>query len=200
MTAANTNLTIGTFDLKGDVMFEVKLGGNSNIDTINNAADRLSLTTNGNSSLTIQTLNQNRADSQLVIQEAPGSIVINTLNQSGGSVYQRTEEVKVANITGGYDTTKAMDLLAVALVHQVMAVESPHSISKAEILLNMLGKSLLLTSPVEFSPIKVAHLAMSCLKLVAVALHLSMAQILPLLTSPKRVAITLSSVRLLNLL
>ena len=101
-TPGNKNLTIGTFDLKGDVMFEVKLGGNSNIDTINNAADRLSLTTNGNSSLTIQTLNQNRADSQLVIQEAPGSIVINTLNQSGGSVYQRTEEVKVANITGGH--------------------------------------------------------------------------------------------------
>ena len=101
-TPGNKNLTIGTFDLKGDVMFEVKLGGNSNIDTINNAADRLSLTTNGNSSLTIQTLNQNRADSQLVIQEAPGSIVINALNQSGGSVYQRTEEVKVANITGGH--------------------------------------------------------------------------------------------------
>ena len=101
-TPGNKNLTIGTFDLKGDVMFEVRLGGNSNIDTINNAADRLSLTTNGNSSLTIQTLNQNRADSELVIQEAPGSIVINTLNQSGGSVYQRTEEVKVANITGGH--------------------------------------------------------------------------------------------------
>ena len=98
----NQNLNIGTFDLKGDVMFEVKLGGNSNIDTINNAADRLSLTTNGNGSLTIQTLNQNRADSELVIQEAPGSIVINTLNQSGGSVYQRTEEVEVANITGGH--------------------------------------------------------------------------------------------------
>ena len=98
----SNNLNVTTLDVIGDVMFEVKLGGNSNIDTINNSADRLSLTTNGNSSLTIQTLNQNRADSQLVIQEAPGSIVINTLNQSGGSVYQRTEEVKVANITGGH--------------------------------------------------------------------------------------------------
>ena len=98
----SNNLNVTTLDVIGDVMFEVRLGGNSSIDTINNAADRLSLTTNGNSSLTIQTLNQNRADSQLVIQEAPGSIVINTLNQSGGSVYQRTEEVKVANITGGH--------------------------------------------------------------------------------------------------
>ena len=98
----NSNITIGTFDVIGDVMFEVKLGGNSTLTTINNAADRLSLTTNGNSSLTIQTLNQNRADSELVIQEAPGSIVINTLNQSGGSVYQRTEEVTTANITGGH--------------------------------------------------------------------------------------------------
>ncbi|KAA8710170.1 hypothetical protein F4V45_03305, partial [Helicobacter canis] len=98
----SNNLNVTTLDVIGDVMFEVKLGGNSSIDTINNAADRLSLTTNSNSSLTIQTLNQNRADSQLVIQEAPGSIVINTLNQSGGSVYQRTEEVGVANITGGH--------------------------------------------------------------------------------------------------
>ena len=98
----SSNLNVTTLDVIGDVMFEVKLGGNSNIDTINNAADRLSLTTNGNGSLTIQTLNQNRADSELVIQEAPGSIVINTLNQSGGSVYQRTEEVEVANITGGH--------------------------------------------------------------------------------------------------
>ena len=100
--SGNSNITIGTFDVIGDVMFEVKLGGNSTLTTINNAADRLSLTTNGNSSLTIQTLNQNRADSELVIQEAPGSIVINTLNQSGGSVYQRTEEVTTANITGGH--------------------------------------------------------------------------------------------------
>ncbi|MDL0081072.1 hypothetical protein, partial [Helicobacter zhangjianzhongii] len=98
----SSNLNVTTLDVIGDVMFEVKLGGNSSIDTINNAADRLSLTTNGNSSLTIQTLNQNRADSELVIQEAPGSIVINTLHQSGGSVYQKTEEVGVANITGGH--------------------------------------------------------------------------------------------------
>ena len=101
-TPGNKNLTIGTFDLKGDVMFEVRLGGNSRFDTINNAADRLSLTTNSNSSLTIQTLNQNRADSQLVIQEAPGSIVINTLHQSGGSVYQKGEQVTTATITGGH--------------------------------------------------------------------------------------------------
>ena len=90
----SNNLNVTTLDVIGDVMFEVRLGGNSNIDTINNAADRLSLTTNANSSLTIQTLNQNRADSELVIQEAPGSIVINTLHQSGGSVYQRTEGSK----------------------------------------------------------------------------------------------------------
>ncbi|STO97679.1 Uncharacterised protein [Helicobacter canis] len=98
----SSNLNVTTLDVIGDVMFEVRLGDNSNIDTINNAADRLSLTTNGNGSLTIQTLNQNRADSQLVIQEAPGSIVINTLHQSGGSVYQRSEEVTTANITGGH--------------------------------------------------------------------------------------------------
>ena len=45
----SNNLNVTTLDVIGDVMFEVKLGGNSNIDTINNAADRLSLTANGNS-------------------------------------------------------------------------------------------------------------------------------------------------------
>ena len=98
----SNNLNVTTLDVIGDVMFEVKLGGNSNIDTINNAADRLSLTANGNSSLTIQTLNQNRADSELVIQNASGSVTIDTLNQGGGNVYQRSEEVTTANITGGH--------------------------------------------------------------------------------------------------
>ena len=98
----SSNLNVTTLDVIGDVMFEVKLGGNSNIDTINNAADRLSLTANGNSSLTIQTLNQNRADSELVIQNASGSVTIDTLNQGGGNVYQRSEEVTTANITGGH--------------------------------------------------------------------------------------------------
>ena len=98
----SNNLNVTTLDVIGDVMFEVKLGGNSEITTINNAADRLSLTANGNSSLTIQTLNQNRADSELVIQNASGSVTIDTLNQGGGSVYQRSEEVTTANITGGH--------------------------------------------------------------------------------------------------
>ena len=50
----------------------------------------------------IQTLNQNRADSELVIQNASGSVTIDTLNQGGGNVYQRSEEVTTANITGGH--------------------------------------------------------------------------------------------------
>ncbi|MCR2101621.1 hypothetical protein [Campylobacter upsaliensis] len=44
--SGNRNLTIGTFDVKGDVKFEIKLGGKSTIDTLNNTAERLNIKVN----------------------------------------------------------------------------------------------------------------------------------------------------------
>ena len=85
-------------------MVELKAINNTNntINTFDNSANRVSLNADAGSSITVGAFNQSNETSELVIQEAPGSIVIDTLNQGGGSVYQRTEEVGVANITGGH--------------------------------------------------------------------------------------------------
>ena len=67
--SGNSNITIGTFDVIGDVKFEIKLGGTSNITTLNNEAERLNIKVNNENSdrLNINTLNQITAngDSQI---------------------------------------------------------------------------------------------------------------------------------------
>ncbi|EPS9486510.1 autotransporter outer membrane beta-barrel domain-containing protein, partial [Campylobacter upsaliensis] len=96
----NRNLTIGTFDVKGDVKFEIKLGGKSTIDTLNNTAERLHIRVNNDNTdtLTISTLNQTTAkgDSQIF-----KNVNIGTFNLQNGKSYQRGGSVGTLNLQGG---------------------------------------------------------------------------------------------------
>ncbi|EMG7299822.1 hypothetical protein V5L91_001677, partial [Campylobacter upsaliensis] len=99
--SGNRNLTIGTFDVKGDVKFEIKLGGKSTIDTLNNTAERLNIKVNnenGTDTLTISTLNQTTAkgDSQIF-----KNVNIGTFNLQNGKSYQRGGSVGTLNLQGG---------------------------------------------------------------------------------------------------
>ncbi|EAH5677313.1 hypothetical protein EAJ29_08865, partial [Campylobacter upsaliensis] len=99
--SGNRNLTIGTFDVKGDVKFEIKLGGKSTIDTLNNTAERLNIKVNnenGTDTLTISTLNQTTAkgDSQIF-----KNVNIDTFNLQNGKSYQRGGSVGTLNLKGG---------------------------------------------------------------------------------------------------
>ena len=102
-----TNSTIGTANIEGKLKVEIKAVSSSNntITTINNAADRLSLSADAGSSISVTTLNQSNTPntpSELVLQNNGGSITIEDLNQSGGTTYQKGEQVTTATITGGH--------------------------------------------------------------------------------------------------
>ncbi|ELU6581272.1 autotransporter domain-containing protein [Campylobacter upsaliensis] len=99
--SGNRNLTIGTFDVKGDVKFEIKLGGKSTIDTLNNTAERLNIKVNnenGTDTLTISTLNQTTANSDSQIFK---NVTIDTFNLQNGKSYQRGGSVGTLNLKGG---------------------------------------------------------------------------------------------------
>ncbi|MDL0115287.1 hypothetical protein NYG88_08485, partial [Campylobacter felis] len=96
----NRNLTIGTFDVKGDVKFEIKLGGKSTIDTLNNTAERLHIKVNNENAdtLTISTLNQTTQNSNSHIFK---NVNIGTFNLQNGKFYQRGGNVRTLNLQGG---------------------------------------------------------------------------------------------------
>ncbi|EOD4946352.1 hypothetical protein ACJU71_001659, partial [Campylobacter upsaliensis] len=99
--SGNRNLTIGTFDVKGDVKFEIKLGGKSTIDTLNNTAERLNIKVNnenGTDTLTISTLNQTAQNSDSQIFK---NVNIGTFNLQNGKSYQRGGSVGTLNLQGG---------------------------------------------------------------------------------------------------
>ncbi|EPW6841027.1 hypothetical protein ACWOS4_001771, partial [Campylobacter upsaliensis] len=99
--SGNRNLTIGTFDVKGDVKFEIKLGGKSTIDTLNNTAERLNIKVNnenGTDTLTISTLNQTTQNSDSQIFK---NVNIDTFNLQNGKSYQRGGNVGTLNLQGG---------------------------------------------------------------------------------------------------
>ncbi|ECV9712469.1 hypothetical protein F2N16_08565, partial [Campylobacter upsaliensis] len=99
--SGNRNLTIGTFDVKGDVKFEIKLGGKSTIDTLNNTAERLNIKVNnenGTDTLTISTLNQTAQNSDSQIFK---NVNIDTFNLQNGKSYQRGGSVGTLNLQGG---------------------------------------------------------------------------------------------------
>ncbi|EAI7238672.1 hypothetical protein CK720_08865, partial [Campylobacter upsaliensis] len=99
--SGNRNLTIGTFDVKGNVKFEIKLGGKSTIDTLNNTAERLNIKVNnenGTDTLTISTLNQTAQNSDSQIFK---NVNIGTFNLQNGKSYQRGGSVGTLNLKGG---------------------------------------------------------------------------------------------------
>ena len=101
-----TNSTIGTANIEGKLKVEIKAVSNSNntITTINNSADRLSLSADAGSSISVTTLNQSNTPntpSELVLQNGGGSITIGDLNQSGGTIYQKDGDVTTATMTNG---------------------------------------------------------------------------------------------------
>ncbi|EAJ4636232.1 hypothetical protein DBV32_09030, partial [Campylobacter upsaliensis] len=98
--SGNRNLTIGTFDVKGDVKFEIKLGGKSTIDTLNNTAERLNIKVNnedGTDTLTISTLNQTTTGNSQIFK----NVNIDTFNLQNGKSYQRGGSVGTLNLQGG---------------------------------------------------------------------------------------------------
>ncbi|WP_270973408.1 hypothetical protein, partial [Campylobacter upsaliensis] len=98
--SGNRNLTIGTFDVKGDVKFEIKLGGKSTIDTLNNTAERLNIKVNnenGTDTLTISTLNQTTTGDSQIFK----NVNIDTFNLQNGKSYQRGGNVGTLNLQGG---------------------------------------------------------------------------------------------------
>ncbi|EPS9497064.1 hypothetical protein ACVM5X_001692, partial [Campylobacter upsaliensis] len=112
--SGNRNLTIGTFDVKGDVKFEIKLGGKSTIDTLNNTAERLNIKVNnenGTDTLTISTLNQTTANSDSQIFK---NVTIDTFNLQNGKSYQRGGSVGTLNLQGGEFYLGARDDLSQA--------------------------------------------------------------------------------------
>ncbi|ELS3708800.1 autotransporter domain-containing protein, partial [Campylobacter upsaliensis] len=112
--SGNRNLTIGTFDVKGDVKFEIKLGGKSTIDTLNNTAERLNIKVNnenGTDTLTISTLNQTTATSDAQIFK---NVNIGTFNLQNGKSYQRGGSVGTLNLKGGEFHLGAKDDLSQA--------------------------------------------------------------------------------------
>ncbi|KAA8711027.1 hypothetical protein F4V45_01925, partial [Helicobacter canis] len=101
-----TNSTIGTANIEGKLKVEIKAVSNSNntITAINNSADRLSLSADVGSSISVTTLNQSNTPntpSELVLQNGGGSITIENLNQSGGTTYQKDGDVTTATMTDG---------------------------------------------------------------------------------------------------
>ncbi|EJG3309895.1 hypothetical protein M9122_001713, partial [Campylobacter upsaliensis] len=112
--SGNRNLTIGTFDVKGDVKFEIKLGGKSTIDTLNNTAERLNIRVNnenGTDTLTISTLNQTAQNSDSQIFK---NVNIGTFNLQNGKSYQRGGSVGTLNLKGGEFHLGAKDDLSQA--------------------------------------------------------------------------------------
>ncbi|HED8511792.1 TPA: hypothetical protein R6E66_001688, partial [Campylobacter upsaliensis] len=112
--SGNRNLTIGTFDVKGDVKFEIKLGGKSTIDTLNNTAERLNIKVNNENStdtLTISTLNQTAQNSDSQIFK---NVTIDTFNLQNGKSYQRGGNVGTLNLQGGEFHLGARDDLSQA--------------------------------------------------------------------------------------
>ncbi|HEC1546907.1 TPA: hypothetical protein R1X38_001762, partial [Campylobacter upsaliensis] len=112
--SGNRNLTIGTFDVKGDVKFEIKLGGKSTIDTLNNTAERLNIKVNnenGTDTLTISTLNQTTQNSDSQIFK---NVTIDTFNLQNGKSYQRGGNVGTLNLQGGEFHLGAKDDLSQA--------------------------------------------------------------------------------------
>ncbi|WP_270977878.1 hypothetical protein, partial [Campylobacter upsaliensis] len=110
----NRNLTIGTFDVKGDVKFEIKLGGQSTIDTLNNTAERLHIKVNnenGTDTLTISTLNQTTENSNSHIFK---NVNIDTFNLQNGKFYQRGGSVGTLNLKGGEFHLGAQDNMSQA--------------------------------------------------------------------------------------
>ncbi|EHJ4417607.1 hypothetical protein KAV65_001776, partial [Campylobacter upsaliensis] len=98
--SGNRNLTIGTFDVKGDVKFEIKLGGKSTIDTLNNTAERLNIKVNnenGTDTLTISTLNQTTTGDSQIFK----NVNIGTFNLQNGKSYQRGGSVGTLNLQSG---------------------------------------------------------------------------------------------------
>ena len=99
--------TITTTNATGTFMVEFKASGsgnNSTLTTINNSADRLSLSADVGSSISVTTLNQSNTPntpSELVLQNGDGSITIENLNQSGGTTYQKDGDVTTATMTDG---------------------------------------------------------------------------------------------------
>ena len=98
--SGNSNITIGTFDLKGDVKFEIKLGGNSTINTLNHTAELLYLKVDNetNDTLKIATLNQTGANTDTQIFN---KIKVENFNLSGGKAHQLAGEITNLNITNG---------------------------------------------------------------------------------------------------
>ncbi|MDL0104107.1 hypothetical protein NYG89_07505, partial [Campylobacter felis] len=109
----NRNLTIGTFDVKGDVKFEIKLGGKSTIDTLNNTAERLHIKVNNENAdtLTISTLNQTTQNSNSHIFK---NVNIDTFNLQNGKSYQRGGSVGTLNLQGGEFYLGAQDNMSQA--------------------------------------------------------------------------------------
>ncbi|EPM5706738.1 hypothetical protein ACTNHS_001731, partial [Campylobacter upsaliensis] len=111
--SGNRNLTIGTFDVKGDVKFEIKLGGKSTIDTLNNTAERLNIKVNnenGTDTLTISTLNQTTTGDSQIFK----NVTIDTFNLQNGKSYQRGGNVGTLNLQGGEFHLGARDDLSQA--------------------------------------------------------------------------------------
>ena len=96
----NTNLTIDTFDLKGNVKFEIKLGGTSTINTLDHTAELLHLKVDNetNDTLKIATLNQTGANSDTQVFD---KVTITDFNLSGGKAHQLAGEITNLNITNG---------------------------------------------------------------------------------------------------
>ncbi|EAW0580574.1 hypothetical protein YZ44_08575, partial [Campylobacter upsaliensis] len=111
--SGNRNLTIGTFDVKGDVKFEIKLGGKSTIDTLNNTAERLNIKVNnenGTDTLTISTLNQTTTGDSQIFK----NVTIDTFNLQNGKSYQRGGSVGTLNLQDGEFHLGARDDLSQA--------------------------------------------------------------------------------------
>ncbi|EMF1844237.1 hypothetical protein V2D08_001649, partial [Campylobacter upsaliensis] len=111
--SGNRNLTIGTFDVKGNVKFEIKLGGKSTIDTLNNTAECLNIKVdneNGTDTLTISTLNQTTTGDSQIFK----NVNIGTFNLQNGKSYQRGGSVGTLNLKGGEFHLGAKDDLSQA--------------------------------------------------------------------------------------
>ncbi|EKC9554947.1 hypothetical protein OQK14_001682, partial [Campylobacter upsaliensis] len=79
--------------------FEIKLGGKSTINTLNNTAERLHIKVNNDTdTLTISTLNQTARNSNSHIFK---NVNINTFNLQNGKFYQRGGSVGTLNLKGG---------------------------------------------------------------------------------------------------
>ena len=96
----NTNLKIGTFDVIGDVKFEIKLAGTSNIATLNNEAEQLHLKVyndNGSDKLIVTTLNQATTGLSQIFK----NVSVEHFNLYAGKSYQRGGRVETLNLQGG---------------------------------------------------------------------------------------------------